>query len=480
MPPNLLHTPGDDGSFHCAPPPTIRLQVWYYSDRGMSLQLNQSLGQFLRQRGVDDWVIKPAIPSISPENCRHNFVPLEVELEWDASVIDTLPFQSLRALFKQSLVPSMKDFFHELNETMQFMNIYPVGDKVTAEVRQAYTFYHIERSMAMDYQCVAQSIPLEQGPLVQTIRRVGAAAPTVAAQSGDLMMAFNQFSENFLRGKSSNEGWDCIKELFSVELKAKGKSDQVGRYVNSETKEAWEKAFAATACFQQLVHDMGASISKISTGATVSNQDIFGIVSRMAVAVQLLSVQQTEMATLSQLLVDKYDGDTPLKEKWWQIASAVLVCSVAVGSGELAGVPLLTSCGIAGVLGGLSGITAGYGIVEHYGLEKKKKKVSHLTEQTKKLQDSLAQAQIAFSAIFCEQVLKIPLELLPRLEQKETLELLGVDITKLGNEVYTKQFIMDRVKNFASRLNDVEKLRQEIGKDAGLSDVDKGTISTSK
>lgn len=94
-------------------------------------------------------------------------------------------------------------------------------------------------------------------------------------------------------------------------------------------------------------------------------------------------------------------------------------------------------------------------------------------------QESMGQAQIAFSALFCKQVLKMPLELMPRSERKETLALLGVDIAKLGNETWTDESITDQVQNFATELNDFEKLRQEVGKDAGLRDANAITMDQS-
>lgn len=95
------------------------------------------------------------------------------------------------------------------------------------------------------------------------------------------------------------------------------------------------------------------------------------------------------------------------------------------------------------------------------------------------LQESMEQAQLAFSALFCKQVLKMPLELMPRSEQKETLALLGVDIVKLGNQTWTDESIMYEVENFAAELNDIEKLRKDVGKDAGLRDANAITADQS-
>lgn len=96
----------------------------------------------------------------------------------------------------------------------------------------------------------------------------------------------------------------------------------------------------------------------------------------MTTAVQLLSEQRSQMENLRKLLIEKYDDDTPLKERWWQFACAVLVSSAAAGTSQLAGISPLTTCVITGLCGTLSGLATGYALVGHYALEKKKKKVS--------------------------------------------------------------------------------------------------------
>lgn len=50
---------------------------------------------------------------------------------------------------------------------------------------------------------------------------------------------------------------------------SKERSEKVPRYVNPETRELWGNLFATTTCFQGLVHDMHAVISKPSTGTSV-------------------------------------------------------------------------------------------------------------------------------------------------------------------------------------------------------------------
>ncbi|KAH6991257.1 hypothetical protein BKA56DRAFT_667745 [Ilyonectria sp. MPI-CAGE-AT-0026] len=478
MAPTLVHPPENEGGLNYGPPPIMRLQVWYHTKLGMSTQLSQDLAKFLCQQGGVDWTFSPTLLTISAEQSRNTLVPLEVDLEYKASSHQDAPYQNLRVLFKRTIVPSVRIFFQRLSDTPQFINIYPDGEQLTAEIKQAYTFYHIERSMVMSYKRTAQSVALEQDPLDQTIRRIGAAAPTVVARSSDILVAVNQFSHNLLTGSSPHEEWACIKELFSVELKDKERSERVPRYVNPETRELWGSLFATTTCFQGLVHDMHAIISKPSTGTNASNQDIFGVVSQMTAAVQLLSDQRAEMENLRKLLIEKYDDDTPLKERWWQFACAVLVSSFAAGTGQLAGTSPLTTCVVAGLCG-LSGLATGYALTDQYGLEKKKQKVSRFVSRMEHLQESMEQAQIAFSALFCKQVLKIPLELMPRSEQKETLALLGVDIVKLGNQTWTDESIMFRVEKFAAELNDIEKLRQEVGKDAGLRDANAITTDQS-
>ncbi|KAL6413197.1 hypothetical protein AUP68_02698 [Ilyonectria robusta] len=221
MAPTLVHPPENEGGLNYGPPPIMRLQVWYHTKLGMSTQLSQDLAKFLCQRGGVDWTFSPTLPTISVQHSRDTLVPLEVDLEYKASSHQDAPYQNLRVLFKQTIVPLVRIFFQRLSDRPQFINIYPDGDKLTAEIKQAYTFYHIERSMAMSYKRTAQSVALEQDPLDQTIRRIGAAAPTVVARSSDILMAVDQFSYNLLKGSSPHEEWDRIKELFSVELKDK-------------------------------------------------------------------------------------------------------------------------------------------------------------------------------------------------------------------------------------------------------------------
>lgn len=95
------------------------------------------------------------------------------------------------------------------------------------------------------------------------------------------------------------------------------------------------------------------------------------------------------------------------------------------------------------------------------------------------LGQALGQAQIALSALFCSQVLKMPLDLMPRTERKEILQNLGVDVTELGNEPYVQELVVDRIKRFATVYNQFEEKRKEVGCDVGLRDAKEATVKTS-
>lgn len=83
---------------------------------------------------------------------------------------------------------------------------------------------------------------------------------------------------------------------------------------------------------------------------------------------------------------------------------------------------------------------------------------------------------MAISAMFCKQVLKMPLELLPRTERKEILDKLGIDTKEVTNEVYREELVLNRVQQFCSVYNKLEQKRKEVGKEVGLQDVKQATL----
>lgn len=70
----------------------------------------------------------------------------------------------------------------------------------------------------------------------------------------------------------------------------------------------------------------------------------------------------------------------------------------------------------------------------------------------------------------------MPLDLMSRNDQKEVLQALGVDVDELKYENYRKALIINRITEFCSAFEQVEKKRKEIGEDFGLRDTKAGNV----
>lgn len=67
-----------ESSRHEVIPPTIRLQLWCYTELGRTSSANRALATFLTAAGVDDWLITATRPSGTPESSKDRFIPIEV------------------------------------------------------------------------------------------------------------------------------------------------------------------------------------------------------------------------------------------------------------------------------------------------------------------------------------------------------------------------------------------------------------------
>lgn len=77
-------------------------------------------------------------------------------------------------------------------------------------------------------------------------------------------------------------------------------------------------------------------------------------------------------------------------------------------------------------------------------------------------------ARAAVAAIFCCQVLNMPLELMGDHEKKCTLENLGIDADALSHQEYREELIQDRIKRFCSLNEDLNKHFDNMMEDAQL------------
>lgn len=92
------------------------------------------------------------------------------------------------------------------------------------------------------------------------------------------------------------------------------------------------------------------------------------------------------------------------------------------------------------------------------------------------LEIAMGKAQLATAALFCEQVLKMPLHLMSRTDRKVLLEALGVDSDEVQHDDYRREFIVDRLNQFCAAFDQFDKKRQEIGRDLGIKDVKEATF----
>ncbi|KAH6988927.1 hypothetical protein BKA56DRAFT_246790 [Ilyonectria sp. MPI-CAGE-AT-0026] len=137
---------------------------------------------------------------------------------------------------------------------------------------------------------------------------------------------------------------------------------------------------------------------------------------------------------------------------------------------------------IFGILCATSGLAVG-GVVAVGGATVltdqmgKKKKIRAKTGNVKefegligKLGDALKDAKLALTAVYCSQVLKMPLELMARNQQKIILKALGVDVEKLQTPEYDEELVAMRMDRFCKVYKSLEKARGAVADDLCVQD----------
>lgn len=74
------------------------------------------------------------------------------------------------------------------------------------------------------------------------------------------------------------------------------------------------------------------------------------------------------------------------------------------------------------------------------------------------------------AAIFCSQVLKIPLNLLSRTDCTDFLEALGFNVDNMKEEDYQSETILLRIIEFCNMFNSFNEKRKEVSAKFGIGE----------
>lgn len=88
-------------------------------------------------------------------------------------------------------------------------------------------------------------------------------------------------------------------------------------------------------------------------------------------------------------------------------------------------------------------------------------------------------AQFALGILFCNQVIQIPFPWLAEGKGTEILEGLGIDISQLKDEEYSAKFALESLESLCESYGKLEKLREDIGRRAGLKEYMEAAIPSS-
>ena len=229
------------------------------------------------------------------------------------------------------------------------------------------------------------------------------------------------------------------------------------------------------------------------------------MVTEMVVASVLFGEYEKEMEVLCKLLEAEYRGNAKNITYFWQVGftmfGAAVASSLALASGLGAGVVAPAAVTkLAATIGTAAVGTTGFGICGVAGAkafkrhgkrnrvpERKYLHVPSISTQSRRpdeltsiitvnqgIEDvrlALRNAQVAVVAIFCRQVLQVPIEsMADDEERKDILRRLGIDISYLPVKikVYTAALIQERLVDFLGAHKTVEAKQRQIAKDFQL------------
>ncbi|OBS23118.1 hypothetical protein FPOA_03677 [Fusarium poae] len=445
--------------------PIVRLQVWHLDKRGQSKAVNKQLSEYLSQTTLfTDWTITPA----SVEGTRDQYVPIEVDLTFRAT---SNPDQessnvSLRWLFQSSLSTEIESFFSQRSTKPIQMNVFPLGHETTEDIKEKFTHFHIFFSLQHDSNLAIEDfVGTDRTVLTEGLRVVGCALNTHA------LLVEKGVGQEVLEGKFSlTQLWSNLKKkmsntTLSHELTTHYGNDEgkIDEYM-PEIKSCLQETLTSLKLFQDLASQVqvcATVIAERDPRLSSSNEEVHLALIQANLATIAFTDYRKNMTTVLQKLERKYSNEMRSSTFLFGFALAVIVVATTVCTGGL-------SIGAA-ACGGLLGLDQG---VKWNKAHNKDGAVGQLDKTIDNVADALKDVKVALAAIYCSDILKMPLQSMGIRERVKILKDLGIDMKELNPEsIYDRELVRMRMERFVDAQERFKDERDTVLRDAKLKVV---------
>ncbi|UPL00714.1 hypothetical protein LCI18_011648 [Fusarium solani-melongenae] len=444
------------------PLPTIRLRVWHHSDLPPTPGDNFRLSDFLGSFDTGSWDVQPA--GVLTKTCwDHTFVPLEVDIKYRPTSYYNLPEASteLRRFFRDTVVTRVGEFFKRASNTTAILaQMYPIGGEVEDTLKGMFLRVNFLQPLAIqsgiyverDHRLLKHSM-LEEGVIIAADISARALDPNHNLTSTDL---------NDLKAKS-----------MSILSLLQGRQETP---LPLAVVKAWNESltsFTAVHLFSKKIKGCVNSLTSQQGG--VSDHTLYTnlVLTRDAI-LSFSGYQRSSMVVIRHLQEAYKTRHTTSRELITGLATSVFGLALTVAS--IPGSPQVafaTASALTALMVGTVGLPR---LLKCFRSDEDAHKFG---DAIKDFQKNLQTAQFGLAILFCHQTLKIPFSWLADGNGTEILNDLGINISHLKNEEYSEKFALDSLDMLNQSYEGFEKLRDEIARQAGLTEYTEATMPSS-
>ncbi|KAM5352736.1 hypothetical protein ACJ41O_005458 [Fusarium nematophilum] len=461
--------------------PRVQLEVWAVGELGQNPKRNILLARSLRETIFHDWHAIQVTPHSDLESSRDEFVPLTVELRHTRrfSHGPDVAEESLRQLFRLNLVPCIERLFAETRQDLCFAAIFPIGDAVTDEIKRIFSRCHAWKDMSVSSRPSAERVQTRGHDVMADLVHIAATVPSSAATILDASRELEHPSVWWTGGMAMTDRLDKANAVLGRSEMSQDFKNRYGhRAPGPEAAaedgilEAWCQTLIPLEQFRSLASDVKYCVERLSREQAVSNQSLYSAVKKANLAAMALDGYRSKMQSATRAILERHGEDKALCRR--MIAHAI---AIAIG-GIIAGIAATHSgypAGLSTTMGGI-GSAAGTSIawseiLKLLKIGRKGDALADFDEATLELKRLLSKSKIILSCSFCDQVLKMPTDLMSRDERRDILGKLGVDLAELDGQDFGGAMKGWSLERFHGVLEDFERKRRAVMKDADLREL---------
>ncbi|UZP36823.1 hypothetical protein NXS19_004639 [Fusarium pseudograminearum] len=292
------------------------------------------------------------------------------------------------------------------------MNVFPVGQNLTDEIRIRFTHLHLFFSLELDFNlAIEDSMIVDRSGLTETLRVAGCALDTHASLVNN-GVDVTEIGKELLKGNLNiGQLWTSLKERMSntTTLSYQLASHYANEERNSdnnmdEIKLFWQQCLSSLEPFQSLAGQILTCISKIIDDRTaVSKEELHLALIHTNLTTIAFADHQRNVIKVLQKMKGRYNEDIKSSRYLAGFAFLVIATVGATMTGGLS-TPLL----LAAAASGCGGLGVGVGIDQ--GLKwckvySKELTVRRFDKTIDELVDALKDAKLGFASIYCSDIL---------------------------------------------------------------------------